>query len=58
MKVARQYTEELKYFFQENRSAMQRHLEPIAAMIRDLNAMHISSHAAQSTLDAFLRPAI
>ena len=53
LKVCRRYIEE-KYFFQENRPAMQRHLDPAAAMIKDLTAMHISSHSIQSNLDAFL----
>lgn len=57
LKVARKYMEELKYFFEENRPAMQRHLEPTATMIRDLTAMHISAHAVQSKLDAFFKPA-
>ena len=36
---------------------MQRHLEPTAAMIRYLTAMHISAHAVQSSLDAFFKSA-
>lgn len=57
LKVARQYMDELKYFFQENRPAMERHVEPAAAMMKDLTAMHISAHSVQSTLHAFFRPA-
>ena len=57
LKVARQYMDELKYFFQENRPAMERHVEPAAAMMKDLTAMHISSHSVQSTMHAFFRPA-
>jgi hypothetical protein len=38
LKVARQYMDELKYFFQENRPAMERHVEPAAAMMKDLTA--------------------
>ena len=56
LKVARQYMDELKYFFQENRPAMERHVEPAAAMIKDLTAMHISAYSVQSTLHAFFLP--
>jgi hypothetical protein len=56
LKVARQYTEELEKKIQENWLAMQRHLEPTAAMIRDLTAMYISTHAVQINLHTFFRP--
>ena len=57
LNVARKYVEELKYFFEENQPALQRHLEPSAAMIRDLTAMHISAHSVQSSIHAFFLPA-
>jgi hypothetical protein len=57
LKVARQYMNELKYFPQANRPAMERHVEPAAAIIKDLSAMHISAHSVQSTMHAFFRPA-
>jgi hypothetical protein len=50
LKVCRRYMEEVRYFFQENRPAMQSHLDPAAAMIKDLTAIHISLHSIQATL--------
>jgi polyhydroxyalkanoate synthesis regulator phasin len=57
LKEARRYMDELKYFIQENRPAMERHVEPAAALIKDLTAMHISAHSVQSSIHAFFQPA-
>ena len=46
----RQYMDKLRYIFQENRPALERHLQPTDAMIKDLAAMHISSHSVQTTM--------
>lgn len=56
LKVARQYMDKLRYIFQENRPALERHLQPTDAMIKDLAAMHISSHSVQTTMLAFCSP--
>jgi hypothetical protein len=57
LKVARQYMDELQ-IIQENRPALERHLQQNDAMIKDLAAMHISSYLVQTTMLAFCsRPA-
>jgi hypothetical protein len=57
LKEARRYMDELKYFIQKNLPAMERHVEPGAALIKDLTAMHISAHSVQSSIHAFFLPA-
>ncbi len=57
LKEARPYMDELKYFIQENRPSMEWHVEPAAAIIKDLTAMHISAPSIQSSMHAFFLPA-
>ena len=56
LKVMRQYMEEAKYFIQENQPAMQRHLAPMTALLKDLSVMQVTSRTMQVGIRAFCSP--
>ena len=52
----RQYMEEAKYFIQENQPAMQRHLAPMTALLKDLSVMQVTTRTVQVGIRAFCSP--